>query len=265
MGRVSRDTQALRNSHKVIHVPYRDSKLTRILQDSLGGNAKTCLIATINPLLVFEDESINTLRFADRAHQVMTHAKINEIKVTDHKEIHNLQSEIRRLKRLLQQHGINDSCDDSQDSVAPHKCDLVHFPSQRYTVRRSKKEDDLMVARKDQVQNFHQHRQTNVQQTNWHSHLDPLKINSKMQNNDTCEKLIEVISSVARLVEELLKSNSILPKTIGADNNDREYPMNIIGPTDVVRTEERSEYPAKDVVSRNMLTSLLAQRKKLKK
>ena len=51
-------------------VPFRDSKLTRMLQDSLGGNCKTYLVATINPTLACSDESVSTLRFADRAHQV---------------------------------------------------------------------------------------------------------------------------------------------------------------------------------------------------
>ena len=57
-------------SNRHLHIPYRDSKLTRMLQDSLGGNSKTYLVATINPSLSCSDESISTLRFADRAHQV---------------------------------------------------------------------------------------------------------------------------------------------------------------------------------------------------
>ena len=55
-------------------IPYRDSKLTRLLKDSLGGkgsNCQTILLATISPLLINQDESISTLKFADRAKQVM--------------------------------------------------------------------------------------------------------------------------------------------------------------------------------------------------
>lgn len=48
-------------------VPYRDSKLTRLLQDSLGGNTKTCLVATVAPNVNNSEESISTLKFADRA------------------------------------------------------------------------------------------------------------------------------------------------------------------------------------------------------
>ena len=85
-----------------VHIPYRDSKLTRILQDSLGGNSKTCLLATLNPSNLYGDESISTLRFADRAHQVMTHSIVNE-KLS---EVTLLKREISRLQRLLYDNGI---------------------------------------------------------------------------------------------------------------------------------------------------------------
>ena len=53
------------------YIPYRDSKITRLLQDSLGGNTKTTLIAAVSPLLDCSDETISTLKFADRAKQVL--------------------------------------------------------------------------------------------------------------------------------------------------------------------------------------------------
>ena len=52
------------------HVPYRDSKLTRILQDSLGGNTKTCMIANISPADYNFEETLSTLRYADRAKHI---------------------------------------------------------------------------------------------------------------------------------------------------------------------------------------------------
>jgi hypothetical protein len=63
-----------KKARRLVHIPYRDSKLTRILQDSLGGNTKTYLVATVNPSAECADESISTLRFADRAHQVSIHS-----------------------------------------------------------------------------------------------------------------------------------------------------------------------------------------------
>jgi len=59
--------QHLAQGKKSSFIPYRDSKLTRLLQDSLGGNTKTSLIATVSPLLDHTDETISTLKFADRA------------------------------------------------------------------------------------------------------------------------------------------------------------------------------------------------------
>lgn len=63
---------------KSLHVPYRDSKLTRVLQESLGGNSKTCLIITCSPSIFNEAETIGTLRFGKRAKQIKNKPKINK-------------------------------------------------------------------------------------------------------------------------------------------------------------------------------------------
>merc|ERR1712228_915997 len=63
---------------KSSHVPYRDSKLTRMLQDSLGGNTKTVMIANIGPADYNYDETINTLRYASRAKSIQNKPRINE-------------------------------------------------------------------------------------------------------------------------------------------------------------------------------------------
>ena len=63
---------------KSTHVPYRDSKLTRILSESLGGNSKTCLIITCSPASFNEAETISTLRFGKRAKKVRNKPKINK-------------------------------------------------------------------------------------------------------------------------------------------------------------------------------------------
>jgi len=52
------------------HVPFRESKLTRLLQDSLGGNARTVMIACVSPCEIDADETVNTLRYAARARQI---------------------------------------------------------------------------------------------------------------------------------------------------------------------------------------------------
>ena len=67
------------STHKSMsHVPFRDSKLTRLLTDSLGGNSKTCLYACVGPSLLNYDETYSTLLFATRAMRVRTYARLNE-------------------------------------------------------------------------------------------------------------------------------------------------------------------------------------------
>lgn len=84
---------------KTKHIPYRDSKLTRILQDSLGGNTKTVMIANLGPACQNYDESISTLRYANRAKNIKNKPKINE----DPKDamLREFQEEIKKLKEQL--------------------------------------------------------------------------------------------------------------------------------------------------------------------
>ena len=60
------------------HIPYRDSKLTRLLQDSLGGNTKTVMIANLGPADYNYEESLTTLRYANRAKNIKNNPHINE-------------------------------------------------------------------------------------------------------------------------------------------------------------------------------------------
>ncbi|XP_048470882.1 kinesin-like protein KIF17 [Rhincodon typus] len=81
------------------HIPYRDSKLTRMLQDSLGGNTKTLMVACLSPADNNYDESLSTLRYANRAKNIKNKPRINE----DPKDalLREYQEEIKQLKALL--------------------------------------------------------------------------------------------------------------------------------------------------------------------
>jgi len=89
-------------SSKALHIPYRDSKLTRILQDSIGGNTRTCLIAAVSPIAECADESISTLTFANRAKRVRITALPNVINASDDALVKKLQQELQYMKDLLQ-------------------------------------------------------------------------------------------------------------------------------------------------------------------
>lgn len=80
-------------------VPYRDSNLTRILQNALGGNSKTIMICAISPADMNFEESLGTLRYADRAKKIQNKAVVNE-SATD-KLIRELKTENEKLKELL--------------------------------------------------------------------------------------------------------------------------------------------------------------------
>ena len=60
------------------HIPYRDSKLTRLLQDSLGGNTKTVMIAAISPSDFNYEETLTTLRYASRAKMIKNKPRVNQ-------------------------------------------------------------------------------------------------------------------------------------------------------------------------------------------
>lgn len=83
------------------HAPYRDSKLTRLLQDSLGGNTRTYFISTISPSPDLYEESLSTLKFADRAKSVMIKVKPNEVMAFDEDLVKKLLNEINQLKQIL--------------------------------------------------------------------------------------------------------------------------------------------------------------------
>lgn len=82
------------------HVPYRDSKLTRILQNSLGGNARTAIICTMSPARSHVEQSKNTLFFASCAKEVSTNAKVNVV-TSDKALVKQLQKELAKMEGAL--------------------------------------------------------------------------------------------------------------------------------------------------------------------
>ncbi|XP_025256132.1 kinesin-like protein KIF16B isoform X1 [Theropithecus gelada] len=98
---LSQDATNTLAKKKPVFVPYRDSVLTWLLKDSLGGNSKTIMIATISPADVNYGETLSTLRYANRAKNIINKPTINED--ANVKLIRELRAEIARLKTLLAQ------------------------------------------------------------------------------------------------------------------------------------------------------------------
>ena len=86
-------------TNRVRHVPYRESKLTRLLQDSLGGNSHTVMIACVSPADSNMEESLNTLRYADRARKIKNKPILNIDPQTA--ELVNLRQQVQELKACI--------------------------------------------------------------------------------------------------------------------------------------------------------------------
>ncbi|XP_043487235.1 kinesin-like protein KIF3A [Polistes fuscatus] len=106
------------------HVPYRNSKLTRLLQDSLGGNSKTLMCANVSPADINYDETISTLRYANRAKNIKNRARINE----DPKDalLRQFQVEIEQLRKQLEENitelsETESETEDSEDTGEPRR------------------------------------------------------------------------------------------------------------------------------------------------
>lgn len=93
---------ALTDTKGRAHIPYRDSKLTRILEDSLGGNCKTTMIAAISPSVDSFSESLSTLKFANRAKHIKNTARVNE-DLDQRSLLRRYEKELKTLRAELQE------------------------------------------------------------------------------------------------------------------------------------------------------------------
>jgi kinesin family protein 13 len=91
---------AANKSSKPRHIPYRDSVLTWLLKDSIGGNSKTVMISTVSPSFDNYEETLSTLRYADRAKRIVNNAVVNED--PNAKMIRELREEVEMLRRELE-------------------------------------------------------------------------------------------------------------------------------------------------------------------
>ncbi|XP_055472917.1 kinesin-like protein KIF1A isoform X8 [Psammomys obesus] len=94
---------------KTDFIPYRDSVLTWLLRENLGGNSRTAMVAALSPADINYDETLSTLRYADRAKQIRCNAIINED--PNNKLIRELKDEVTRLRDLLYAQGLGDITD----------------------------------------------------------------------------------------------------------------------------------------------------------
>ncbi|XP_004508037.1 kinesin-like protein NACK2 isoform X2 [Cicer arietinum] len=122
------------------HVPYRDSKLTRILQSSLGGNARTAIICTISPALSHVEQTRNTLSFATSAKEVVNTARVNMV-VSEKARVRELQKEVARLEEELR-----------NPEMSAHACLRSLLAEKELKIQQMEKDIEDMRRQRDDAQ-----------------------------------------------------------------------------------------------------------------
>lgn len=162
---------------KASYVPYRESVLTRLLTDSLGGNTKTCLIATISPSLSNAFETISTLKFAERAKNVTMTLRINKIRKIDQALVQKLEREIESLREKLSSNDVGSS------SSVERKDNMKRLRDENRELRQK-----LAV----------------VSMTSSSSSSAP-SLSSNDQNNRTNQKIIEIVDKMYDACEKFFR------------------------------------------------------------
>ncbi|XP_065817874.1 kinesin-like protein KIF1B isoform X10 [Labrus bergylta] len=109
LAEVDNCTSKSKKKKKSDFIPYRDSVLTWLLRENLGGNSRTAMVAALSPADINYDETLSTLRYADRAKNIKCNAVINED--PNNKLVRDLKDEVSRLKELLRAQGLGDILD----------------------------------------------------------------------------------------------------------------------------------------------------------
>ncbi|XP_026223487.1 kinesin-like protein KIF1B isoform X3 [Anabas testudineus] len=109
LAEVDNCTSKSKKKKKTDFIPYRDSVLTWLLRENLGGNSRTAMVAALSPADINYDETLSTLRYADRAKNIKCNAVINED--PNNKLVRELKDEVSRLKELLRAQGLGDILD----------------------------------------------------------------------------------------------------------------------------------------------------------
>ncbi|XP_043725795.1 kinesin-like protein KIN-5C [Telopea speciosissima] len=175
------------------HVPYRDSKLTRLLRDSLGGRTKTCIIATVSPAVHCLEETLSTLDYAHRAKNIRNKPEVNQ-KMMKTTLIKDLYGEIERLKAEV---------------YAAREKNGVYIPKERYYQEESERKTMadqieqmgvIMETNQKQLEDLQEKYEAQVRQSSDLSN----KLDATQENLDQSGKLL------AKTEEELRKSQYAL-------------------------------------------------------
>lgn len=212
------------------HIPYRDSKLTRLLQDSLGGNTKTLMIAAIGPADYNYDETLSTLRYANRAKNIKNKPIVNE----DPKDtmLREFKEEIERLRKMLEQNAGNSPAPNATGNGDWDFASIVHESNNQQQSSLAKELEDQLKAKEDEIQNEKNIRaelEERLKQLQHHfvhgatSAGDAVgggSIGEKNSFGDTTTSLEERMNAEKRLSERKAKSKKMKNRNRESANND---------------------------------------------
>ncbi|XP_050233061.1 kinesin-like protein KIN-5D [Mercurialis annua] len=175
------------------HVPYRDSKLTRLLRDSLGGKTKTCIIATISPSIHCLEETLSTLDYAHRAKNIKNKPEINQ-KMMKSAMIKDLYTEIDRLK---------------QEVYAAREKNGIYIPRDRYLQEEAEKKAMAEKIERMELDSESKDKQTMELQELYNSQLLlTAELSEKLEKTEN--KLEETENSLFDLEEKHRQANATI-------------------------------------------------------
>ncbi|CAG5131167.1 unnamed protein product [Candidula unifasciata] len=183
------------------HIPYRESKLTRLLQDSLGGRTKTSIIATISPALCNLEETLSTLDYAFRAKNITNRPEVNQ-KLTKKALLREYNEEIERLRRDLQ---------------ASREKNGIFLAEENYIAMQNKlsQQDDNIQEMEDRI----------VLLTEEIKHVTELFTTTNQQLTETSEKLTSTVQTLKVTSEHLGHINQEL-KLTQQECNEQQFLVN---------------------------------------
>lgn len=202
------------------HVPFRDSKLTRLLRDSLGGKTKTCIIATVSPSVLCVDETLSTLDYAHRAKSIKNRPEVNQ-KVMKATFIKDLYVEIERLK---------------SEVYSARERNGVYIPRERYLEEEAEKKamvDKIELLESDvetrdkQIEDMRTLSETQQQQY--------LELLTKL--NQTQETLEHTQDNLHKTTENLKLANFAVKERDFVIANQRESEKSLVGRAAELRKE----------------------------
>ncbi|KAK2961148.1 putative Kinesin-II 85 kDa subunit [Blattamonas nauphoetae] len=194
LGNVIKALADISQGKKNIFVPYRDSLLTRMLQDSLGGNSKTIMIAAMSPASSNYDEGVSTLQYADRAKQIKNKPVVNESE-TD-KMIKGLQAEIDALKAQLANGGAIPSDGSVGGTMSQEEMEAQ--------LEKQRKQEEEIEKQREELERKRE--ETAKQQAEWEAQKAALLEQQKGSNSDALK------AELAKKLDEMNKQHELIQK-----------------------------------------------------